>query len=89
MVARLTIEVEYRSLALAVMEVLWLQSLLAELHVPLLSKPQLYCDNMSTVLLSKNPILHNQTKHLELDLYFVREKMLANQIIVTHVPSLY
>lgn len=88
-VARSTTEAEYRSLALATMEVLWLQTLLTELRFPLRIKPLVYCDNLNTVLLTRNPILHNRTKHLELDLYFVREKVLANQIIVSHVPTLY
>lgn len=88
-VARSTIEAEFRSLALAMIETMWLQTLLAELRLPLQTKPQVYCDNMSTVLLTRNPILHNRTKHLELDLYFVREKVLEGQISVFHIASLH
>ena len=35
-----------------------------------------------------NPILHSKTKHMELDLYFVREKVIAKQLDVNHVTSI-
>lgn len=39
------------------------------------------------MLLSANPVQHARTKHIELDLYFVREKVLQGTITVKHVPS--
>ena len=47
----------------------------------------MWCDNLSIVLLSANPILHARTKHIELDLYFVREKVLKKDIDIRHVPA--
>lgn len=88
-VARSTTEAEYISLASVVMEILWVQSLLKELKVTLMSKPLLLCDNMSTILLSRNPLFHNRTKHLELDLHFIREKVTDGLLTVAHVPSIY
>lgn len=35
--------------------------------------------------MSANPVLHARTKHIELDLYFVREKVLRKQVEVRHV----
>jgi hypothetical protein len=67
-------------------DLLWIQSLLQELHVPFLT-PTLLCDNLSAVALSHNPILHSRTKHMELDLHFVREKVLSKQLHVLHVPA--
>ncbi|KAL5747198.1 hypothetical protein ACOSQ2_024495 [Xanthoceras sorbifolium] len=37
--------------------------------------------------MTKNPMLHARTKHIELDLYFVRDKVLQRDLIVNHVPS--
>ena len=57
-------------------ELTWLTSLLEELRVTTTKIPIIWCDNLSTVQLATNPILHARTKHVELDLYFVREKVL-------------
>lgn len=87
-VSRCSTEAEYRALALVVAKLSWLRSLFTELQLPVFSQPPLiYCDNQSTVLLSANPVLHSRTKHLELDLYFVREKVQQGEIVVTHVSA--
>ena len=44
-------------------------------------------DYLSTVALSHNPVLHSHTKHMELDIFFVREKVLNRSLAVTHVPA--
>ena len=86
LVAKSSAEAEYRSLALAASEILWVQSLLRELCLPI-PTPVIYCDNQSTVALSHNPVLHSRTKHMELDIFFVREKVLNKSLIVEHVPA--
>lgn len=85
-VARSSTEAEYRSLAQATADLLWLQTLLQELSIPT-QQPLVLCDNQSAVLLAHNPILHSRTKHMEIDLFFVREKVLAKQITVAHIPG--
>lgn len=45
------------------------------------------CDNLSTVQLAANPVLHARTKHVEFDLYFVHEKFCQKKVLVQHVPS--
>ena len=42
---------------------------------------------MSAVLLVANPILHNKTKHFELDLHFVRERVNQNQLSIIHISA--
>lgn len=88
LVARSSAEAEYRSMANATTDLLWVQSRLAELQIPTQS-PILLCDNMSAVVLSHNPILHARTKHLELDIHFVREKVAAKKLLVQHVPGIH
>src|ERR1044072_409456 len=87
LVARSSTEAEYRSLANTAAEVLWIQSLLHELQIPI-PTPIIYCDNLSTVSLAHNPVLHARTKHIELDIFFVREKVLSKSLIVHHIHSL-
>ena len=86
LVARSSIEAEYISLADITEEIMWLQSLLEELKVPS-SRPVIYCYNLSTVMLSHNPVLHSRTKHMELSLFFVREKVIIGKLLIAHVPS--
>lgn len=86
LVAKSSAEAKYRSLALAASEVLWIQSLLLELHVTI-PAPTIFCDNQSTVALSHNPVLHSRTKHMELDIFFVWEKVLSKTFQVDYVPS--
>ena len=47
-----------------------------------------WCDNLSTIMLTTNPILHARTKHNKLDLYFVRENVLQKKVLVQHLPSI-
>jgi hypothetical protein len=46
-----------------------------------------FCDNISSVYMSRNPVHHRRTKHIELDIHFVREKVAIGELRVTHVPS--
>jgi hypothetical protein len=37
--------------------------------------------------MASNPIHHRRTKHIELDIHFVREKVAAGEVLVLHVPT--
>ncbi|GJW36801.1 ribonuclease H-like domain-containing protein, partial [Tanacetum coccineum] len=69
----LSVEVEYRGVTNAITETCWLRNLLRELHTPLSSATRVYCDHVSVVYLSYNPVHHQRTKHIEIDIYFVRD----------------
>jgi hypothetical protein len=72
-VSRSSVEVEYMAVANAVAESCWLHQLLAELHHPLKKETMVYRDNIFAVYMSSNPVHHQQTKHVEIDLHFVHE----------------
>ncbi|KAG8489617.1 hypothetical protein CXB51_017591 [Gossypium anomalum] len=86
-VSRSTAEAEYRSLAAAASDVTWLMSLLQELHLCSVDVAALWCDNSSAVAVAANPVLHSKFKHVELDLFFVREKVAAGSLVVGEVPA--
>nr|GEW70745.1 ribonuclease H-like domain-containing protein [Tanacetum cinerariifolium] len=48
-----------------------------------------YCDNVSVVYISANPIQHQQTKHIKIDIHFVRNMVKPCHVRVLHVPSRY
>ncbi|XP_071708848.1 uncharacterized mitochondrial protein AtMg00810-like [Rutidosis leptorrhynchoides] len=86
-VSRSSAEAEYRGVANVVAEVCWLRNLLMELHCPLHKSTLVYCDNVSAIYLSGNPIQHQRTKHIELDIHFVREKVARGQVRILHFPT--
>jgi hypothetical protein len=86
-VSRSSAEAEYRAVAHAVAECCWLRQLLQELHLPLQSATVVFCDNVSAVYMTANPVHHRRTKHIEIDIHFVREKVALGEIRVLHVPS--
>ena len=86
-ISRSSAEAEYRGVANAVAETSWLRNLLLELHVPTRKATVVYCDNISDVYLSDNPVQHQRTKHVELDIHFVREKVRIGAVLVLHVPA--
>ncbi|GJY58769.1 ribonuclease H-like domain-containing protein, partial [Tanacetum coccineum] len=63
-------EAEYRGVANAIAKTAWLHNLL-ELHIPLLTTTLVYFDNVSAIYLTTNPVQHQRTKHIEIDIHFV------------------
>ena len=88
-ISRSCAEAEYRGVANVVVETAWLRNLLRELHSPLSTATLVYCDNVSAIYLSANPVQHQRTKHIEIDIHFVRDMVTAGQVRVLHVPSRY
>ncbi|KAG7589765.1 GAG-pre-integrase domain [Arabidopsis suecica] len=86
-VARSSTEAEYRSVAITASEVKWLVSLMAELGIPLVSTPTIFCDNVGATYLCANPVFHSRMKHLALDYHFVREQVQSNKLRVSHITS--
>ena len=86
-VSRSSVEAEYRAVANVVAECCWLRQLLGELRVPLPAATVTYCYNISSVYMAANPVHHRRTKHIQLDIHFVREKVALGQLRVLHVPT--
>jgi hypothetical protein len=70
-----------------IVEASWMHQLLQELHSPLQRATLVYCYNVSAVYLSINPVQHQRTKHVEIDLHFVRERVAAGDVRVLSVPT--
>ncbi|XP_071729381.1 uncharacterized mitochondrial protein AtMg00810-like [Rutidosis leptorrhynchoides] len=86
-VSRSSAEAEYRGVANVVSESCWLRNLLLELTCPIMKATIVFCDNVSAIYLSGNPVQHQRTKHIELDIHFVREKVSHGEVRILHVPT--
>nr|GEZ63316.1 ribonuclease H-like domain-containing protein [Tanacetum cinerariifolium] len=86
-ISRSSAEAEYWSVANAVPEIAWIRNLLRELHSPLSTATLVYCDNVSAVYMSANPVQHQWKKHIEIEIYFVRDMVTVGHVRVLHVPS--
>jgi hypothetical protein len=69
----LSTKLEYHAMVKDMEEACWLHQLLVELYNPLSQAILVYCDNVIIVYLSTNPVQHQNNKHVEIDLHFVRE----------------
>jgi hypothetical protein len=45
------------------------------------------CDNISSILLTNNPVYHARTKHIEVHYHFIRKKVLVKEIDLIHVST--
>nr|GEW29923.1 ribonuclease H-like domain-containing protein [Tanacetum cinerariifolium] len=69
-----------RALASVTSEVISVLKILKDLDCSNLLPVKVFCDNSSAIKIAANPVFHERTKHLEIDLHFVREKILAGVI---------
>lgn len=87
MVSRNSTEAEYRSLALATCELIWLQRLLKDLHFMPSSTAKLFCDNKSALHIGINPVFYERTKHIDIECHTVRDQLKAGRLRTMHVSS--
>lgn len=86
-VSRSSAEAEYRAMALTACEITWLSALLKDIGVKNLPSTQLHCDNQAALAIAANPVLHERTKHVEIDCHFIRDQIQAGLIHTVHVQS--
>jgi hypothetical protein len=65
---------------------LWLKQQLLDFNVQLESIP-IFCDNTSAINLTKNPILHSRTKHIEIRHHFLWDHVEKGDVVFEHVDS--
>ena len=68
-------------------ELLWLRSFLTDLGFSVTYTFFLFCDNKSAIMLSSDSVLHERAKHINVDVHFIREKVLLGVITHCFVPS--
>ena len=57
-----------------------MRRILQDLHEEQEGPTEIFCDNQSTIQMTKNPVLHGRTKHIELQHHFIRELFQKQEI---------
>ncbi|GKB58917.1 retrovirus-related pol polyprotein from transposon TNT 1-94 [Tanacetum coccineum] len=81
-----TTEAEYVSARKACQQALWMKQALVDYDIKLDDIPVL-CDNKGAIDLSKNPVLHSRTKHIEIRHHFLRDNVQKGNITIEKVNS--
>ncbi|RVW47145.1 Retrovirus-related Pol polyprotein from transposon RE1 [Vitis vinifera] len=87
MVVRSSAEDEFRVVAHGICDIMWIRRLPEELKMTGSSPMKLYCDNKATISIAHNPVLHDRTKHVEVDKHFIKEKIDNRLVCMTYIPT--
>ncbi|GKA10268.1 hypothetical protein Tco_0689701 [Tanacetum coccineum] len=81
-----TTEAEYVSAGKACQQALWMKQALVDYGIRLDDIP-IMCDNKGAIDLSKNPVQHSRTKHIEIRHHFLRDNVQKGNISIEKVSS--
>jgi hypothetical protein len=86
-VALSSCEAEYIAAGSGACQGVWLARLLKELLGTESGAPVLKVDNKSAIDLSKNPVHHDRSKHIEVKYHFIRECVESGKIILEQIST--
>ncbi|KAF2303067.1 hypothetical protein GH714_013211 [Hevea brasiliensis] len=86
-VALSTSEVEYITTTSAACQTIWLRRLLADLQQEQKGATEIFCDNKTTISMTKNPTFHSRTKHIELRHHFICDLIAKEEIILKYCST--
>ncbi|CAM8923229.1 unnamed protein product [Rhodiola kirilowii] len=81
-----TTDAEYIAAGSCCTQLLWMKQMLSEYGVEQ-KEMTLYCDNMSAISISKNPVQHSRTKHIDIRHHFIRELVEQKVVNLKHVTT--
>jgi hypothetical protein len=86
-VALSSCEAEYIAAATAACQGVWLARLLAELKGEEVSTFTMKIDNESAIALSRNPVFHDRSKHIDVKFHYIRECIEDNRIQLQSIKT--
>ncbi|KAK2379434.1 putative mitochondrial protein [Trifolium repens] len=85
-VALSTAEAEYIAAGSSCSQLVWMKQMLKEYNVEQ-NALTLYCDNMSAINISKNPVQHSKTKHIDIRHHYIRDLVENKVVTLEHVGT--
>ncbi|KAK2350959.1 putative mitochondrial protein [Trifolium repens] len=85
-VALSTAEAEYVAAGSSCSQLVWMKQMLKEYDVEQ-DALTLYCDNMSAINISKNPVQHSKTKHIDIRHHYIRDLVENKIVVLEHVGT--
>ncbi|KAE8681352.1 Ubiquitin carboxyl-terminal hydrolase family protein [Hibiscus syriacus] len=82
-----TTEAELVAASACVCQAIWMRKFLEEAHFKQKGPTIIYCENSSTIKLSKNPILHGQSKYIDVQYHFLRDRVNYKEIDMVYCRS--
>ena len=79
-----TTEAEFIAAASCACQGIWLRRILEEVKYTQQGPIMLFCDNSSTIKLSKNPVLHGRSKHIDVRFHFLRDLTKEGKVELVH-----
>nr|GEZ37077.1 ribonuclease H-like domain-containing protein [Tanacetum cinerariifolium] len=76
-VTRRSVSAYYVFVNAATCEIMWIVKIISDLNIKNLLPAELYCDNKAALQIAANPVMHEKTKHFDLDVHFIKEKVHA------------
>ena len=86
-VALSTAEAEYSTAVHTTKQVLWVRNLYKEPGLPVETLLILHSNNQATISISHHPELHARTKHIDIEMHFLRDHIKDGMIDTIYVPS--
>ena len=83
-IALSTTEAEYIAAAACCAQLLWLKQQLEDFQIKL-PVMEIKCDNTSAINVSKNPVHHSRTKHIDVRHHFLRDHVEKGNVVLNHV----
>ena len=81
-----TAEAEYIVARSCCSQLLWMKKVLTDYEISQ-DTMIVYCDNSSAIDISKNPVQHSKTKHIEIRYYFIRDLIERKIVCLEYIPT--